>query len=739
MECTSMTEPKSERFFLPSDQPRKLSYYLELVLTNKVLILVTAAVVVMLGAVYVLIVPPTYESNLVIQVEDQSGGSSNLLGDLSSALQLKAGAPAEMEIIRSRLVVSATVDKLRMYIDARPVMLPVVGRWLQVRPSGTSVSAPRFGLDSYAWGGETLEVDRFNVPGELEGKRFTLLSLGGGRFRLASDQADVNATGQVGTPLVLSNELGTVELHVSKMIARAGERFELRRYSRLDVIDRLQRELTVQELGRESDVIGVTLTGRDRQKTAQVLNAIATEYLAQNLEYHALETRRTIDFLNGQLPRLKKQLDRSETAFNTYRNRYGTIDLAEQTKLLLEQSVDAQTKLLELRQKRSELNQRFTELNPAVGALDQQIGTLEKQLTSFQQRISDLPALEQQQVTLVRNLQVDTDLYMNLLNASQELDIAHAGKVGNVRVVDYAVAAERPVKPKKALVMVFALIGGLGLGMAVAFLKSAVFEGVRDPGSLEESVGLPVLAQIPRSPRQQALDRAANGNSVLAHRFPNEPAIESVRSLQVALQVMMIDPGKGLVLIVGPSPGVGKSFVSLNLATLLANSGESVVLVDCDLRRGRLHKALGLPRSLGLAEYLREKAELDGVIRKGGAQLPDFVACGDYPEAPAYLLMSPRFTGLLATLRSRYRYVIVDTPPVLAVADSAIVGSHADLSLVVAREGATSLSELEHSIAALRQGGITPRGIVYNDMDMRRGQYGSRRRRYVGYYTYGEE
>jgi len=501
----------------------------------------------------------------------------------------------------------------------------------------------------------------------------------------------------------------------------------------------LQRNLTVQELGRESDVIGVTLTGRDRRRTAGLLNAIAAEYLAQNLEYHALDTRKTIDFLKGQLPRLKAQLERSETAFNAYRNRYGTIDLAEQTKLLLEQSVDAQTKLLELRQKRSEMNERFTDLNPAVGALDQQIGTLDKQLASYQQRIADLPALEQQQLTLVRNLQVDTDLYMNLLNASQELAIAHAGKVGNVRVVDYAVAAEHPMKPKKALVMVFALIGGLGIGMTLAFLKWAVFEGVRDPGSLEESVGLPVLAQIPRSARQRMLDRAQEGSTVLAARYPNEPAIESVRSLQIALQLMSVEAGKGVILIAGPSPKVGKSFVSVNLATLLANSGETVVLIDGDLRRGRLHKALGVERTPGLSEYLREKVSLDAVIRKGGSDHSDFIACGDYPDAPAYLLMSPRFAELLALLRSRYRYVIVDTPPVLAVADTAIVGGHADLALMVVRESVTSIDELENSIATLKQGGVRSRGIVYNDMDMRRGQYGSGRRRYVGYYTYGED
>ena len=231
MEC-ARDRSQSRTLLSPSDQERKLSYYVELVLSNKALILVTTAVVFALGTLYLLIAPPTYESNLVIQVEDQSSGSSNLLGDLSSALQLKAGAPAEMEIIKSRLVASAAVDKLRLYIDVHPVMLPVFGRWLQTRPpAGVPLSPQRFGLDSYAWGGETLEVDRFDVPAELEGKRFTLTSLGGGRFRLTGDHGDIDVTGRVGTPLTTSNNLGAFELRVSKLVARAGERFDVRRFS----------------------------------------------------------------------------------------------------------------------------------------------------------------------------------------------------------------------------------------------------------------------------------------------------------------------------------------------------------------------------------------------------------------------------------------------------------------------------------------------------------------------------
>ncbi|WP_427183802.1 GNVR domain-containing protein [Bordetella bronchialis] len=735
-----MASSQADRFLLPSDQERGLTDYVELVLSNKALIAGVAAIVFLLGGLYLLVVSPTYESDLVIQVEDQSNQSGSLLGDLSSVLRLKEGSAAEMQIIKSRLVLSAAVDKLRLYLDARPVMFPIVGRWLQQRPSvGAPLADPRFGLGSYAWGGESIELLKFDVPHRLENKRFVLTTLVGDRYRLTDESGEFDLQGSVGVPLDASRDGDSLHLLVSSLVARPGQRFELWRRSRLDIVDALQRQIKVQELGRESDVIGVTLTGSDPARTAQVLNAIAEEYLIQNLAYHRLETHKTLEFLNGQLPRLKQELERAETAFNAFRNRNGTIDLGQQTRLLLEQSVDAQTKLLELRTRRGDLAQRFTSESPAIQALDKQIGVLQRQVDEFTGKVATLPALEQQQVSLVRDLQVDTSLYMNLLNASQQLQIADAGKIGNVRVVDYAVPSERPVKPKQPLVMVFALAAGLALGVMVAVAKGVLFDVLHDPGSIEDAVGLPVLAQIPRSVRQMALDRQGEAPAVLVRRSPTEAASESLRSLQVALRFALPEEKRGVIMITGPSPVVGKSFVSMNLAMLFASPARDVLLIDCDLRRGCLHKAWGRPKAPGLAEYLRGHAEAERIVQAGDESTPDFISCGEYAEAPAHLLLSDRFGALLDALRARYRFIFLDTPPILAVADSAIVGRFADTTLVVAREGSTFLGELEHSIAALRQGGISPRGIVYNDMRAKSGRYGYYRRRYVGYYAYGED
>jgi tyrosine-protein kinase Etk/Wzc len=731
-----MASPRADRFLLPNDQERRLSDYLDLILSNKLLIACVTAVCLMLGALYLAAVSSIYESDLVIQVEDRSGQSDGVLGDLSSVLRLKSGAAAEMQIIKSRLVIAAAVDKLRLYLDATPAMFPLVGRWLQRQADGTKLAEPRFGLDGYAWGGENIEVLEFDVPHDLENKRFVLTSLDGSRFQVNDEEGAFELQGRVGVPLDAAGNGGKLHLLVSRLEARPGQRFYLWRRSRLDIIDYLQRQLKVQELGRQSDVIGVTLTGPDSARTAQILNTIAQEYLAQNLAYHRQEMQKTLDFLNGQLPRLKRHLERSETAFNTFRNLNGTIDLGEQSKLLLEQSVDAQTKLLELRTRRSDLAQRFTDENPILRAMDRQIDVLERQLDEFARRISAMPALEQQQVSLVRDLQVDTDLYTNLLNASQELQVANAGKVGNVRVVDYAVPGERPVKPKKPLVMAFVLAGGLALGVMLSVVRRVLFDRLRDPGDIEDAVGVPVLAQVPRSARQQSLDRSGEAAAILVQKYPNEAASESLRSLQVAVRFAMQEGKRGVVMITGPSPIVGKSFVSINLAVLFAASSESVLLIDCDLRRGRLHKVFGKPRAPGLSEYLQSQADADQIVQANEAGKPDFISCGDHTEAPAHLLLSSRFGTLLDAMRKRYRYIFLDTPPVLAVADSAIVGRLADISLVVAREGTSSLADLEHSVAALRQGGIAPHGVVYNDMRARPGRYG---RRYVSYYSYGED
>ncbi len=190
-----------------------------------------------------------------------------------------------------------------------------------------------------------------------------------------------------------------------------------------------------------------------------MLNQIGQEYVQQNVNRKSAQAEKSLVFLEQQLPVLKGELDAAETKYNTLRNKRGTIDLSEEAKLILAQSVDAQTKVMELRSKRQEMITRFAPTHPSIVALDRQIAGLTGDVNRIGNNIRQLPDLEQDVVRLVRDVRVNTELYTALLNNAQQLRLIRAGKVGNVRILDAAVQPDKPVRPKAAII----------IGVATAF------------------------------------------------------------------------------------------------------------------------------------------------------------------------------------------------------------------------------------------------------------------------------
>lgn len=296
---------------------------------------------------------------------------------------------------------------------------------------------------------------------------------------------------------------------------------------------------------------------------------MANEYVTQNVALKSSEAQQTIEFLDRQLPQLKRQLDDAEAKYNRFRNEKGTVNLSEEAKLILQQSVDSKTALLELQQRRVELRQRFTEKHPSVLALDKQIAAAENQSQSLGGKISGLPNLEQGALRLMRDVAVNTDLYTGLLNSAQQLRVLKAGKVGNVRVVDFAQDSEEPIKPKKALVIAMGVVLGAVFGVTTAFLRKAFFGGVENGDAIERATGLSIYATIPHSNEQQALDDAirqgVKGFHILAHQNPADTTVESLRSLRTAIQFAMLEAENNVAMVTSPSPGVESHSLSPTL------------------------------------------------------------------------------------------------------------------------------------------------------------------------------
>ncbi|MGV1046028.1 polysaccharide biosynthesis tyrosine autokinase [Limnohabitans sp.] len=700
---------------------------LDVVLDQKKLIGAVMAAVMLVGGGYAITATPIYEANTLIQVEDSKGNPMGaLMGEAGSLFDIKSQATAEIEILRSRLVVGQAVSNLQLDLTVTPKYLPMIGRWLA--RGKTEPSNPGFlGLSGYVRGNESIRIGSFLVHPSQEGERFSIVLTDKG-YTLLSPSGDKLGQASFEKPLAFSHQGHPGQLVVGGAVGKPGAEFYITRRSHLDVTERLQKEMKIAEQGKQSGVLRTTLEGASPERITKILNEVGSLYVRQNTERKAAEAEKSLAFLNTQLPQLKKQLEASEAKFNQFRTEKGTFDLDKEAETYLKEGVDLKVKLLDLQTKRKELEVRFTAQHPSMVAMDSTIRDIQAKLKAMEGKARTLPGIEQDLLRLTRDVKVDNQLYTNLLNSFQQLRLVKEGKVGNVRIVDVAVMPEKPVKPQRGLVLALSGVLGLLAGLGLAFVRNSLRPGIKNAEELEHRLGLHVFATVPHSKEQLQLDADTQakkpGTHLLASLKPNEAAIESLRSLRTALQFAMLDAPNNIVLITGPTPGIGKSFTSANFAAVLAAAGKRVVLIDADMRKGHIHQFFGLERGVGLSELIAGTQPLAKALRTAVAPGLDFVSTGTMPPNPAELLMSASAQELLKTLSSQYDVVLVDTPPVLAVSDTAILAPQAGTTFLVARADVSSLGEVQEATKRLAQSGVTVKGVIFNGLDISKRRYG---------------
>ncbi|HEF4758134.1 TPA: polysaccharide biosynthesis tyrosine autokinase [Pseudomonas putida] len=692
------------------------------------------------GVAYAVLSTPVYLANALVQVEPKK---NDMLGfsDLNSMLGGQSPSVTEIGILKSRAVIGKTVDDLHLDIDVTPNTFPLIGGFFARRYRGdteSSVAAPRLGLSRFAWGGERLDITRLDLPKELLGKKLTLIAGADHRFQLLDDNDNLLVEGVAGTAFAQNGVEGVID----RLQANPGTRFEVVRNPRIVAIQNYQDALDISEQGKESGIIRLALASTDAPEAVKILNKVASLYVQQNVQRTSAEAAQSLAFLQGQLPQVKRDLAKASEALNSYQTHGKTVNISLETQSVLGQAVSLDTRISELKLQQAELDRKFTRQHPAYRALMTQIGELTLQQKSLESKVQDLPATQQELLNLTRDVEVASQIYTQLLNKSQELDIVRAGAVGNVRLVDTAdVDMTSPVKPRKALIVLIATFLGAFVGVALVLLRKSLSRGLEAPEAIEQ-MGLPVYASIPYSPLQQEEDskkvRAKEGADspayLLALRNPTDLSIESIRSLRTCLHFAGLDSTNNRIMISGPSPQVGKTFVSSNLAAVMAQSGQRVVLIDADMRKGHLHRTLNTPISNGLSDLLVKRCTIEQAINKVEVENLHFISRGQIPPNPSELLMHANFRELLARLSELYDVVIIDTPPLLAVTDAAIVGREAGISLIVTRFGVNPAKEIEMTIRRFAQNGIELKGAVFNGVEKRAASYYGNGG--YGYYNY---
>ncbi|PAA34548.1 MULTISPECIES: polysaccharide biosynthesis tyrosine autokinase [Pseudomonas] len=690
------------------------------------------------GVAYALLATPVYQANALIQVEAKKNDPLGF-SDISSMLGKESPSATEIELIKSRRNIGAAVDNLKLDIEVEPNRFPLIGEFVARRfkpDADNAVASPLFGMSSYAWGGEKLKIAELELPQDLLGNKLTLVSGDVGSFTLLDDDDNVLLKGQVGAAIYENG----VKLLVETLRANPGTTFNVVRQPRLTAITSYQKALDVSERGKESGMIGMALENTDPGTAIQTLNEIARLYVQQNIERTSAEAAQSLGFLKDQLPQVRKDLERAENALNAFQIRSKSIDISLEAKAILDQIVALDTSISTLKLQQAEMDRKFTPQHPAYRALMGQLAELTSKQNRLAKQVEGLPSTQQELLSLTRDLKVSTEIYTQLLNKSQELDVMRAGAVGNVLLIDTAdVDLRFPVKPKKTLIVLIATLLGALLAIGYVLFRKALNRGVQNPDDIEK-LGLPVYASIPFSSLQKVEDEKSPGGRgtrvtpLLASSHPTDLAIEGLRSLRTSLHFAMLEADNNRLMISGPSPKVGKSFVSSNLAAVIAQSGQRVLLVDVDMRKGYIHKMFGIPVENGLSDLLAKRCDLNTATHKTEVENLDVIGRGQIPPNPSELLMHKNFTEFLEHVSANYDLVILDTPPFLAVTDAAIVGRQSGTNLIVTRFELNPAREVELTMRRFAQNGIDLKGAIFNGVEKRASAkygYGA-----YGYYNY---
>ncbi|WP_350978617.1 polysaccharide biosynthesis tyrosine autokinase [Shewanella sp. AC34-MNA-CIBAN-0136] len=708
-------------------------------LDRKYFIIGLTALFMFVGVVYAVLSTPVYQATAMIQVED-SGSSVPGLDDMAGMFESTSTAVTEIELLKSRSVIGEAVDNLKLDVIAEPKLFPFIGSrsFRKFAPMNEGdIADPSFGASSYAWGGEIIDVFRFDVPKSAIGLGFTLVTLENNAVALLNDDGEQILKGKVGQEL--SN--AKFNLTVRSLHARPGTEFTITRQDRLNTILDLQTAIGASEKGKDSGIINLSLQSDNPNYAEKVLDKVAAIYVRRNVERNSAEAQKSLEFLEVQLPEIKKQLEFAEQRFNDYQIKRQSINITLETQGVLEQVVALETKLQELELKRLEISRKFKKDHPTYQGLVEQISAVNDQKKELVGQVGNLPETQQELLRLKRDVEVSNEIYTMLLGKTQELDIVRAGTVGNVRIIDSAeVNTSKPVKPKKPLIVVMATMLGGMLAIAIVLVQKAMHRGVEDPSEIE-AIGLPVYASVPYSENQQKLmgfgklsktKAAAKAKSILAIDNPADLSIEALRSLRTSLHFAMMEAKNNIIAISGPSPGVGKSFISVNLAAILAQSGKKVLIIDADMRKGYLQTQFGLKWDDGLSDYLSGRLTLGQVTKATKVNGLSVITRGQIPPNPSELLMHTNFSNLVEEVSAAYDLVIIDTPPILAVTDPAIVSAHTGTTLLVARFGQNHLREIELTRNRFEQNGIDVKGVVFNGVVKKASNaYG-----YYGYYNY---
>ncbi len=666
-----------------------------------------------LGVLAAVLTTPTYKADALLQLEERSGMLA-LPTEMSDLLSNDPRTITEIEILRSRFILGQVIAAEHLDWEITPHTAPLIGSAV-IR---YDLPLPQLGvLRHYARRGESVGVDFLQVPPEWVEKPLLLTVSDRDRATIRLPDGTVHdlTAGQM-----LRLESAGFALRLGAITAAPGRIYDITQRDVKLLIKELRDGLSVAEKGRQSGVLEIQFKSADPERARRILAAVTEAYLRQNISRSAAEAESSLNFIESQLVEARANVDAAEAKLNLYKQEQLSVDLNFETESLLEQISTLEADLRALQDEEDKVRQLYTTNHPTYQQLLTQRARLEAKLTDLRGEVAHLPATQRDILNLTRDFDLAQEVYTQLLTRAQEVRVLKASTIGNVRIIDFAETARRPVAPQKAMIVALTTVFGLLAGLSFVLIRSWMRKGVQGAEDLE-ALGLSVFATINYTPEGDLQNARGGEMPLLSLTNPSNLTVEAIRSLRTSLHFGMLDAASRSLAVTSTAPGAGKSFTSANLAVVTAQAGQKVCLIDCDLRRGQLRKYFGVPKgNPGLSEVLSGQCRLEEALVEGPVPGLYFLPAGRIPPNPSELLMRASLPDLIAALDREFDLTLLDCPPVLAVTDPVIISRAVGATIAVIRHDVTPIGEINALTNTLKSSGVRLIGAVLNGFDPKR-------------------
>ena len=678
-----------------------------------------------------------YKTSALIQVNDALTKNSVLSGLSNFTGKISQASPSQKQIalIKSRYILEPVIRQMNLRISSTPIYVPIVGKTIAHFYHHAGLSPAFLNLKQYAWGGESIKVSKLSLDPQIAALQpLSVVVENKEHFKLYDADNNLILSGKVGS-LAHSKIYPKTAILITQMTARNQQRFSVKLTPLDSTVNKLKSALSISDAGKNSSnnvdtgVLSISLKWASKTQAPTILNTLLNVIKEKDLQQKTQTAQQALAFVEQQLPHIKKDMVANQIKLNNYKAEKGIINPNAQALSMLKLKDTLLNKQNQLHLLKKKLSHYFQPKHPIMNNINLELKTVNDQLKGIAKKVQQTPRLDQKALSLTRNLKIEDSIYSKLANQVQQLQILKAGTTGNVQILNHATTTLTPLPSNQKQITIFSGLGALLLTIIIVVTMENLAVGIRDPLQLEKLLNISLHAIIPFSKAQKKIAKNSNASMILALTKPKDIAIESLRSLRTTLSLNMLDEEHRIIYIMGPSPSIGKSFITLNLAQVFAETGKKICLICADLRKGKIHRSLNQAQSPGLTEFLQDKACMNEIIRS--TPNLDFVSCGSYPENPAELLSKDALSKLLSSLEKQYDLIIVDTPPILAVTDGCIIAQNPGMSLLTVGLGKNQIDEVRTTIKRLESNKISINGMICNYYTQKQQNYN-----YHSYYYY---